>query len=348
MKIILFGGSFDPIHNGHINIALSALKKINADKVIFIVNNKSKNKECIADETDRLEMVKIAINEYKNFDYSDYEIKNNNNVSFTIDTVNHFLNKYKNDELFFLVGSDQFENIELWKSSSELIKKIKFVVYNRSNYKQQKYNEIIIDDVAFDISSTDIKKYNQWDKVPELVNDYINNHGIYFLERYKMFNISEKRLQHSLRTAKLCYNIMQKNCPANAHLAWAAGVYHDVCKCESQEWLENKAYNEYGFKKAVSWKVLHGPVAASYLVQKLKFNNELILNAIRRHTLPLEECPYEKLTLLDKILFCADKLEINRTNEDINNIEHYRELLNKNVNECFDELLKYLSVAYKG
>ncbi len=347
MKIILFGGTFNPIHNGHIHVALNALKEIGADKVIFIVNNKSKEKENILNVNERFNMAKLAIHDYSFFEISDFEM-NNTDISYTIDTVNYFKKKYSNDELFFLVGSDQFSNIESWKDYKELLQNINFIVYPRKNIEIKKlYNALLLNNEKFDISSSEIREKNMWELVPTIVNDYINDNGLYFMERYKMFNISDSRLQHSLRVAKLCYNIMQKNNPELANVAWSAGVYHDVCKCESQEWLENKAYNQYGLKKAVSWKVLHGPVASFYLVEKLKFSNNLILNAIRRHTLPLDEAPFDQLTIIDKLLFCADKLEINRTDEDVKNIKYFRDLLNQDINKCFIELLEALKEQYK-
>lgn len=347
MKIILFGGSFDPIHNGHIQIALNALKEMKADKVIFIPNNKSKNKTVIVNENHRLQMLKIALKDYKEFDISEYELLNNDKVSYTIDTINYFIDKYNQDSLFFLLGADQFNNIHEWKSYEELLKKIKFLIYPRNNIDIiNKYQAIIMNGKEYNISSTNIRNNNLWSDVPIEVNKYINDHGLYCLERYKLFNISEKRLQHSMRVAQLCRNIMSKHNQELVDYAWSAGIYHDVCKCECEEWLEKKAYQQYGLKKAISWKVLHGPVAAMYLVEKLKFDNELILNAIRRHTLPLNECRYENLTLLDKILYCADKLEINRTEDDIKNINYYRELLNKNVDQCFNELIDYFKKEY--
>lgn len=351
MKIILFGGSFDPIHNGHLEIANKALAFLNADLVIFILNNKSINKKCDAIYNDRWAMLNLAIKDNKKFIASDYELKNKEDISYTIDTVHYFCQRYPNDELYFLVGSDQFERFDQWKNANELLDLIKIIVYPRLGYlpndKIDKKQIIYLNNEIINIASSSIKNNNEWYNLPKIVNDYINEHGLYYFYHYKLFNISEKRILHSLRTAKMAFNVMMKNEPKLAHLAWTAGVYHDVCKCESQDWLENKAYQIYHLPKSVSWKVLHGPVAAIYLKEKLNFNNQLILNAIDRHTLPLEKTTVDELTLLDKILFCCDKLEPNRTNDDVPNIEYYRHLLNKNVNQCFNELLQKIESFYE-
>lgn len=109
MKIILFGGSFDPIHLAHINIAKKALKCLNADKVIFILNNKSKDKFVTTNISNREDMLNIAIKDIKEFSYSNFETTNTD-ISYTIDTVKEFKKIYQNDELFLLIGSDQYDN----------------------------------------------------------------------------------------------------------------------------------------------------------------------------------------------------------------------------------------------
>lgn len=347
MKRILFGGSFDPIHNGHINIALKALKQVNADVLTFIPNKETKYKQIETDPHKRFDMVSLAIQNNPQFEISDMELKRTG-VSYTIDTLKQMHQTYPEDELYFLMGSDQYLQFNTWKDYSDILKLCTLIVYPRNDEPINPSNNVIIlEGDIFDISSSEIKNSNQWDKVPTLVNDFINDHGLYYMERYKMFNISEKRLLHSLRVAKMAYNIMLKNDPSIAHLAWTAGVYHDVCKCESQAWLEEHAYNKYHLKPAVSWKVLHGPVAARYLKEVLNFKNQMILDAIDRHTCPLDQAKEQELTLLDKVLYCADKLEWERTDEDLMDIKSYRELFEQDVDQCFKAIIKALSKEYQ-
>lgn len=348
MKIILFGGSFDPIHLAHINIAKKALKCLNADKVIFILNNKSKDKFVTTNISNREDMLNIAIKDIKEFSYSNFETTNTD-ISYTIDTVKEFKKIYQNDELFLLIGSDQYDNFHNWKNYQAILDSLKVVCYKRSNNlkKQTFENQVtFIDGEIIDISSTDIKENNLWDLIDINVNDYINENALYYTYRYKLFNLSDNRILHSLRMARMAYILMQNNNPQQAHLAWTAGVYHDVCKEYEQYDLEDIAYNQNNLKKAISWKVLHGPVGAIELKNKLHFKNELILNAIARHTQPLEVSNEEELTLLDKIIFCCDKLEPFRTEKDIANIAYLRELSKEDINKCFSELNIELAKQY--
>ena len=87
---------------------------------------------------------------------------------------------------------------------------------------------------------------------------------------------------------------------------------------------------------------LHGPAAAVVLQTQLFFKDELVLHAIANHTYPFDS----KTTLLDKILYCADKLEPGRTEEDLANIEHYRQLAKTNLDQTYQEIMQYQKAKF--
>lgn len=105
MKIGIYGGSFNPIHNGHIKVAETAMKDMNLDKLFFVPAFKSpfKSKVKYAPIEDRIEMINIVKPE--NTEVSLFEA-NRKGVSYTIDTVRHFKLKYPDAELFLIIGSD--------------------------------------------------------------------------------------------------------------------------------------------------------------------------------------------------------------------------------------------------
>ena len=115
MKILLFGGSFDPIHIGHIEAAKKAIEKLNIDKVIFIPTNQTplKSNNLVASNKDRYNMILRSIKDNKKLDVSDYEIKKYD-VSYTYNTVKHFKQIYKGDDLYFLIGTDRVKDLEKW------------------------------------------------------------------------------------------------------------------------------------------------------------------------------------------------------------------------------------------
>jgi nicotinate-nucleotide adenylyltransferase len=159
MEVILFGGSFDPIHKGHLEIIKKATKI--ADKVIVIPNylNPLKNSFSAPAEL-RLKWLKKSINNPK-VEISDFEIKQNKSC-YTIDTIKHFKQNY--DKISFLIGADNLLTLNRWKNIEELKKLVNFIVVTRDNIPIKGYQTINID---IPISSTDIRKNLETKYLPE-------------------------------------------------------------------------------------------------------------------------------------------------------------------------------------
>lgn len=170
-KIAIFGGTFDPIHNGHLYIAYEALYKLNLDEIIFVPSGipPHKTKRKLVSPFFRYEMVRIATKNEKRFTVSDYEI-NKKNISYTFETLEYFANKYPNTSLYFITGADGLMDIESWKNVKEIFKLCNLVVFNRpGNNKydiisqkgklEEKYkgNITFLDIPLLDISSTNIR-----------------------------------------------------------------------------------------------------------------------------------------------------------------------------------------------
>lgn len=132
MKICFFGGTFNPVHNGHVKLLENASKHFDFDKIIVIPTNIPPHKEVIfsVSDDDRLNMCKLAFDGMA--EVSDYEIKENN-VSYTINTMRYFKEIYPDDEFYFLMGSDMLFMFEKWKSYKELISLISIVVASRED-----------------------------------------------------------------------------------------------------------------------------------------------------------------------------------------------------------------------
>lgn len=113
-KILLFGGTFDPFHNGHYEILKQAQKLINPTKTIVLVNNvsplKMQNRPVSSDH--RLIMTKIALANESDLEVSDFELKSNE-PSYSINTIKHFVKLYPNTEFYWLMGADQYKNLHL-------------------------------------------------------------------------------------------------------------------------------------------------------------------------------------------------------------------------------------------
>ncbi len=132
-KIGLFGGTFNPIHLGHLTVVRDVREGFDLNKIWLIPSAMPphKKEKQIADAPDRLEMIRIAIADNPNLSVSDVELKRSG-PSYTIDTVEYFKAIVpKETQLYFIVGMDAFLDIELWKSFRELFQVIPFIVMSR-------------------------------------------------------------------------------------------------------------------------------------------------------------------------------------------------------------------------
>lgn len=165
MRIGLFGGTFNPVHNGHIEAARHVLKEFNLDKIVFIPAKipVHKNLEYETSSLDRLEMIQIAIENISNFEVSSIEI-DREEKSYSYLTIKTISELYSNDNLFFILGTDSFNSIKSWKYPEKLIELTDFIVMRRPgdeiNKKLAKWikNVYLSRNELLDISSTDIRK----------------------------------------------------------------------------------------------------------------------------------------------------------------------------------------------
>jgi nicotinate-nucleotide adenylyltransferase len=192
-KIGLFGGTFDPIHTGHLIIAEVIREALQLDQVLFIPAKMHafKNNQYILSSRHRLRMLKLAIGDNPYFFISDLELKKEV-TSYTIDTVRtlrqqHPVDQYK---LYFLMGADNVAQFHKWKEPAELVKLCNFVVFGRPGFYIESKSEPLVSKFQFvevpllEISSTEIRTRLQQNlsiryMVPPEVEAYIRAHALY-------------------------------------------------------------------------------------------------------------------------------------------------------------------------
>lgn len=163
MKIGIFGGSFNPPHKTHQKIANYLVKNNYLDKVIFVPTGSNYEKPYLASEQDRYNMLKLVVGSVPYFDISTYEFGKLTN---TYETLNHFKEYYKNDDIYFICGSDNLKEIKSWKQYQYILSNYKLIVIRRngesitdiiSELKHYQDNIIVIDDIKSSLSSTSIR-----------------------------------------------------------------------------------------------------------------------------------------------------------------------------------------------
>lgn len=193
----ILGGTFDPIHLGHLQMAEAVHESMQLEQIIFIPAYVAPHKVGLdfAPATDRFAMTKLAVEHYDNFSVSDIELCRSG-VSYTIDTLRELHCLYPDKKLYFIIGADSVVQLHTWNNIEEMMQLATFVGAGRPGYEgvmeevvkhlgeQARKHILLLDTPEYDISSTEIRTRIHQGKnltglVPEVVEQYIYKHGLY-------------------------------------------------------------------------------------------------------------------------------------------------------------------------
>ena len=196
-RLGIMGGTFDPIHFGHLVTAEAARHRFSLDQVIFVPSGRPPHKQArrVTSADDRLMMTLLATVANPNFVVSDWEVRREQ-LSYTYDTVNAFYHHYKDEaELFFITGADPVLEIMQWRKIDELAGLCSFIAATRPGYHLEGFTPppeldgrlYFMEVPALAISSSDIRRRVQSGApvkylLPETVEMYIIKHGLYQAE----------------------------------------------------------------------------------------------------------------------------------------------------------------------
>jgi nicotinate-nucleotide adenylyltransferase len=188
-RIGIFGGTFDPPHNGHIAIAEEAMKQLSLDIIYFVPAylppHKLQHYSMTAKH--RLTMVQLAIDGHKGFEVSTIELRRRG-ISYTVDTLKAFRRYFPNADLILIIGADNLEQFQSWKSPKVILRLACLAVYKRKGFNQSLKKQNIafqlIKGQLLQVSSTEIRKRLMKGLIvskliPRLIERYIKRHSLY-------------------------------------------------------------------------------------------------------------------------------------------------------------------------
>lgn len=200
MRRAVFGGSFDPVHNGHVNLVKQIYSRVGLDEIIIMpagISPFKQNMERVpASGRQRYEMCRLAFSDMSYVTVSDYEISLPE-VSYTVNTVRHLKEQYPTDELFLIIGSDMLLSFHRWRNFEEILSVCGLIAASRESGQKdiaelekqaeilKKYGSVTVVPIdTFEVSSTEIRKKikNSSDiscYVPQNVVKYIMKNDLY-------------------------------------------------------------------------------------------------------------------------------------------------------------------------
>jgi len=301
-KVILFGGSFDPIHHGHLSVAMAAVRQLNANECWLIPAFDAPLKERkLTPFHHRVNMIKAAIAPYDQLFVQPIEatlpLPN-----YTVTTLGHLIKLYPGVKFVLLIGADQAADFHRWKEPDQIRSMVDVAVYPRKGYDPT-HGFTMIDQPWVEVSSTEIRM-GESVEAPAQVLNYMMSKNLY-TEAIVSSQLGEKRMAHVLRVTRLTRDLALRY-GIDANRAILAGLFHDYAKQWPQErllrWMRLYRPHLLHLDPAI-W---HAFVASDVLRDNYQIQDKPVLQSIAHHV------QGNSSHLLAKILYVADKIEPGR------------------------------------
>lgn len=322
-KIALFGGSFDPFHNGHRDLSLKVLDTLNFDEVWIIPTFDQPLKDNHSESFDhRVNIIKKSIEGYSQIKLVDIE-KDLEKPSYTYNTVVELKKQYPELHFEWVIGADNLNTLDQWYRYEDLLNEIDFVVVNRDGIKAEgSFKTVDFDSKA---SSTAIRM-GDFTYLDQVVVDYIFQEKLY-LKTILHNVLSTKRADHVMRCVDVALEISEFY-DVSKEDVFKAVFLHDITKELNEKETLSIMKSEYPERMDIHPKVYHQYTGASVARDKFKIKDPAILQAIMSHTTGDDE------SLLSMITYVADKVERGRSYD----TEGYIETAKQDISKAFHEL----------
>lgn len=333
-RIAIMGGSFNPIHERHLEMAACAKREQKLERILFLpTGNPPHKREGLEDAEDRFEMTRLAVFGMQGFTASRMEI-DREGVIYTVDTLSRLQKQMPDAAIDYIIGEDTLLDLPNWRKPDKVFGMCRFLVCCRTSENVKKLPIVkelekrgatfaFLDLKPSPISSTAVREKlsrgETPDELPPQVFEYIRLMGLYgqtpspqgaaeFYGKLKR-SLSDKRLTHSLLVAHTARGLARLH-GVNEDKAALAGLLHDCAKCLPLSAMQQIAKeNRLLLDKETlqSGNLLHGPVGAVVAEKEYGVTDPNVLSAIRCHT-----TGKVGMLPLDMIVYLSDKIEPSR------------------------------------
>lgn len=357
----MFGGSFDPVHNGHENILRTALDYKKFDKIIIMpIGSPGHKPSCKAPFVVRKHLVELAFGDIGvEMEVSDFE-GNSSEKSYSYITVDYLKSLYPDSKIHFVIGADSAINLHKWVKWQHLAQNVTFLVFDREegensqllqavdNIKQHSPDTVIIKNKVFPVSSTQIRSLaatggDITGLVDSKVQPVIEKYSLYSTDFYRKnmgtarllipLMLREKRAQHTFNVAKLAVELARMY-GVDVQKAELAALLHDIMKQQPDSIMLHRARQSDIIEKIdrKPMPVLHGFAASDFASREMGIEDQEILMAIKSHT-----CGRRNMTDLEKVIYLADMLSEERNFPEK---EPLLALARQNLDKAMEQALK--------
>ena len=361
MDILFFGGSFDPVHNGHENILRTALGYKKFDKIIIMpIGSPGHKSSCKAPFAVRKYLVQQAFSDIGvDMEVSDFE-GNSFEKSYSYITVDYLKNLYPDSKIHFVIGADSAINMHKWVKWEYLAQNVTYLVFDREEgenpqleaaverLKKYSPDTVVIKNTVFPVSSTQVRSMAAaGEDISALcdvkVSALIEQYKLYSLDFYeKNINtamlliplmLREKRAQHTFNVAKLAVELADMY-GVDRQKAQLSALLHDIMKQQPDDIMLHRARQSDIIEKIdrKPMPVLHGFAAADFARREMGIEDQEILMAIKSHT-----CGRRYMSDLEKVIYLADMLSEERNFPEK---EPLLQLARENLDTAMEQALK--------
>ena len=370
-KIGILGGTFNPIHNGHLALASAAMEQYGLEEVWLMPSKLPPHKSHFAmlSEEERLYLTRLAAKANSKFIVSDFELTREG-LTYTADTLELLTKEFPDKRFYFIIGGDSLVNFLSWRRPERILELASLLAAGRAGYEEEQVifaaaslrkqfpeadiNTVVLDD--YPISSNEIREAF-FTGEPERVKQFLPDRVYAYLQENRLFSkvtfseldaemqriLPRKRYLHSVAVAHLAaaYTVSSGYAPERALIA---GILHDCAKAYSDEQLVSDCEKYSVPVTEVERRngfLLHGKLGAYYARKRYFITDEEILSAISYHT-----TGRPGMTDLEKVVFLADYLEPFRTQPTTPDLNEIRRIafqdIDKAVYLALKNTLRYL------